>query len=114
MVFLVCHGSVNKSCKYSCHSCCFSFYAFFAQFFGGGGIGAPHSPGIGPSPVPGPTHASPYHFGPTPIPTPVPAPSLAPSRAPYDHIHPAAEKTSKPTPKDGAGEGAKSSGDNGR
>ncbi|XP_051729930.1 serine/threonine-protein kinase Nek1 isoform X2 [Ctenopharyngodon idella] len=84
------------------------------KFFGGGGIGAPHSPGIGPSPLPGPTHASPYHFGPTPIPAPVPAPSLAPSRAPYDHIHPAAEKTSKPTPKDGAGEGAKFSGDNGR
>lgn len=82
------------------------------KFFGGGGIGAPHSPGIGPSPVPGPTHATPYHFGPTPIPSS--APSLAPSRAPYDHIHPAAEKTSKPTPKEGAGEGAKSSGDNGR
>ncbi|XP_058612415.1 serine/threonine-protein kinase Nek1 isoform X4 [Onychostoma macrolepis] len=68
---------------------------------GGGGIGAPHSPGIGPSPVPGPT------------PTPAPVPALAPSRAPFDHVHPAAEKPSKPTPKDGAGEGAKSSGDNG-
>ncbi|KTF71671.1 hypothetical protein cypCar_00026842, partial [Cyprinus carpio] len=68
---------------------------------GGGGIGAPHSPGIGPSPVPGPT------------PTPAPVPALAPSRAPYDHVHTAAEKPSKPTPKDGAGEGAKSSGDNG-
>ncbi|XP_052442743.1 serine/threonine-protein kinase Nek1 isoform X6 [Carassius gibelio] len=63
---------------------------------GGGGIGAPYSPGIGPSPVPGPTHA----------------PALAPSRAPYDHVHTAAEKPSKPPPKDGAGEGAKSSGDN--
>ncbi|XP_077076831.1 serine/threonine-protein kinase Nek1 isoform X2 [Siphateles boraxobius] len=80
------------------------------KFFGGGGIGAPHSPGIGPSPVPGPTPATPYHFGPTPIPSC--APSLAPSRC--DHIHPAAEKTSTPTPKDDAGEGAKSSGDNGR
>uniref|UniRef100_A0A9J8DK76 non-specific serine/threonine protein kinase n=1 Tax=Cyprinus carpio carpio TaxID=630221 RepID=A0A9J8DK76_CYPCA len=69
---------------------------------GGGGIGAPHSPGIGPSPVPGPT------------PTPAPVPALAPSRAPYDHVHTAAEKPSKPTPKDGAGEGAKSSGDNGQ
>ncbi|XP_016144001.1 serine/threonine-protein kinase Nek1 [Sinocyclocheilus grahami] len=66
---------------------------------GGGGIGAPHSPGIGPSPVPGPT--------------PAPVPALAPSRAPYDHVHPAAEKPSKPTPKFGAGEAAKSSGDNG-
>lgn len=74
----------------------------FAQFFGGGGIG------IGPSPVPGHAPATPYHFGPTPI------PSLAPSRAPCDHIHPAAEKASKPTSKDGAGEGATSSGDNGR
>ncbi|XP_039548899.1 serine/threonine-protein kinase Nek1 isoform X2 [Pimephales promelas] len=80
------------------------------KFFGGGGIGAPHSPGIGPSPVPGPTPATPYHFGPTPIPSC--ATSLAPSRAPCDQIHPAAEKTSKPTPKNGAGEGA--SGDNGR
>ncbi|XP_073672798.1 serine/threonine-protein kinase Nek1 [Garra rufa] len=62
---------------------------------GGGGIGAPYSHGIGPSPVPGPT------------PTPTPVPALAPSRAPYDHVHPAAEKPSKPTPKDGAGEGAK-------
>ncbi|KAK2883468.1 hypothetical protein Q8A67_017105 [Cirrhinus molitorella] len=63
---------------------------------GGGGIGAPHSHGIGPSPVPGPT------------PTPTPVPALAPSRAPYDHVRPAAEKPSKPAPKDGAGEGAKS------
>ncbi|XP_016311677.1 serine/threonine-protein kinase Nek1-like isoform X3 [Sinocyclocheilus anshuiensis] len=78
---------------------------------GGGGIGAPHCPGIGPSPVPGPTHATPYLPGPTPIAAPVPA--LAPSRAPYDHVHPAAEKPSKPTPKVGAGEAAKSSGDNG-
>ncbi|KAL0164457.1 hypothetical protein M9458_040210, partial [Cirrhinus mrigala] len=64
-------------------------------------IGVPHSHGIGPSPVPGPT--------PIPIPTPAPVPALAPSRAPYDHVHSAAEKPSKPTPKDGAGEGAKSS-----
>uniref|UniRef100_A0A9J8CUC4 non-specific serine/threonine protein kinase n=1 Tax=Cyprinus carpio carpio TaxID=630221 RepID=A0A9J8CUC4_CYPCA len=78
---------------------------------GGGGIGAPHSPAIGPSPVPGPTHATPYLPGPTPIAAPVPA--LAPSRAPYDHVHPAAEKPAKPTPKVGAGEAAKSSGDNG-
>ncbi|XP_059369610.1 serine/threonine-protein kinase Nek1 [Carassius carassius] len=70
------------------------------KFYGGGGIGAPHSPGIGPSPVPGPT------------PAPAPLPALAPSRAPYDHVHTAAEKPSKPPPKDGAGEGAKSSGDN--
>ncbi|KAL1254689.1 hypothetical protein QQF64_016918 [Cirrhinus molitorella] len=63
---------------------------------GGGGIGAPHSHGIGPSPVPGPT------------PTPTPVPALAPSRAPYDHVRPAAEKPSQPAPKDGAGEGAKS------
>ncbi|XP_056337318.1 serine/threonine-protein kinase Nek1 isoform X2 [Danio aesculapii] len=67
---------------------------------GGGGNGAPHSPGISPFPVPGPS--------------PVPAPALAPSRAPYDRIHPPAEKISKPTPKDGSGEGAVFSGDNGR
>ncbi|XP_050995113.1 serine/threonine-protein kinase Nek1 isoform X2 [Labeo rohita] len=66
---------------------------------GGGSIGAPHSHGIGPSPVPGPT----------PIPTPAPVSALAPTRAAYDHVHPAAEKPSKPTPKDVAGEGAKSS-----
>lgn len=67
---------------------------------GGGGNGAPHSPGISPFPVPGPS--------------PVPAPAIAPSRAPYDRIHPPAEKISKPTAKDGSGEGALFSGDNGR
>lgn len=67
---------------------------------GGGGNGAPHSPGISPFPVPGPS--------------PVPSSALAPSRAPYDRIHPSAEKLTKPTPKDGAGEGAVHAGDNGR
>jgi len=111
MVFLICIGSVDKKAANIVVTLTVSLSMLsFAQFFGGGGIGAPHSPGIGPSPVPGPTPATPYHFGPTPIPSC--ATSLAPSRAPCDQIHPAAEKTSKPTPKDGAGEGA--SGDNGR
>ncbi len=48
------------------------------------------------------------------MPGPTPVPALAPSRAPFDHVHTAAEKPTKPTPKDGAGEGAKSLGDNGR
>lgn len=52
--------------------------------------------------------------GPTPIPTPAPVSALAPTRAAYDHVHPAAEKPSKPTPKDVAGEGAKSSVDSSR
>ncbi|XP_051501463.1 serine/threonine-protein kinase Nek1-like isoform X2 [Myxocyprinus asiaticus] len=80
------------------------------KFYGAGGIGAAHSPGIAPTPLPGPTHATPYLPGPTPIPAFTPA--LAPSRAHYDHVLPAADKPSKPTPKDGAVEGAKSSGDN--
>ncbi|XP_051954207.1 serine/threonine-protein kinase Nek1-like isoform X2 [Xyrauchen texanus] len=78
------------------------------KLYGAGGIGAAHSPGIAPAPHSGPTHATPY------LPGPTPTPALAPSRAPYDYVLPATDKTSKPTPKDGAVEGAKSSGDNSR
>ncbi|XP_051511648.1 serine/threonine-protein kinase Nek1-like isoform X2 [Myxocyprinus asiaticus] len=78
------------------------------KLYGAGGIGAAHSPGIAPAPHSGLKHATPY------LPGPTPTPALAPSRAPYDHVLPATDKPSKPTPKDGAVEGAKSSGDNSR